>query len=76
MSVTDLNEDLIRGCARLGVERGRMPETSINEPIKDILGKWKLLINGKLTNGAVVLFSNQIGEYPQLALKMARFVGM
>ena len=53
----------------------RSPETSINEPIKDILGKWKLLINGKLTNGAVVLFSNQIGEYPQLALKMARFVG-
>lgn len=75
LTIGDLNEDLIRGCVRLGVERGRMPETSINEPIRDILSKWKLLSNGIPTNGVALLFSNKIDEYPQFELKMARFIG-
>lgn len=45
------------------------------EPIGDILSKWKLLKNGIPTNGAVLLFSNNIDEYPQFSLRMARFVG-
>lgn len=33
------------------------------------------MTDGKLNNGAVVLFSNNIDEYPQFRLRMARFVG-
>ncbi len=70
-----MDEDLILGCVRRGVERGRLPETTIREPIRDILNKWKLLSNGRPTNGAALLFSRQIGEYPQFRLRMARFLG-
>lgn len=34
-----------------------------------------LLKNGNPTNGAVILFSNNIEEYPQFRLRMARFLG-
>lgn len=75
VALTDLDEDLILGCVRRGIERGRLPETTMREPIRDILSKWKLLSNGRPTNGAALLFSRQIGEYPQFALRMARFAG-
>lgn len=75
LTIGDLNEELIRGCVRLGVERGRMPETAMNEPIRETLSKWKLLKNGMPINAAAVLFSKKIDEYPQLAMRMARFVG-
>ncbi len=41
----------------------------------DTLAKWNLLKNGNPTNGAVMLFSNNIEEYPQFRLRMARFLG-
>lgn len=75
MTLADLDENLILGCVRRGVERGRLPETTMREPIRDILNKWKLLSNGRPTNGAALLFSRQIDEYPQFALRMARFAG-
>ena len=39
------------------------------------MAKWKLLKNGVPTNGAVMLFSDNIDEFPQFRLRMARFVG-
>lgn len=54
---------------------GRIPESALYEPTGDILLKWKLLKNGVPTNGAVLLFSNNIDEYPQFTMRMARFVG-
>lgn len=75
VTLADLDDDLILGCVRRGVERGRLPETTMREPIRDILNKWKLLSNGRPTNGAALLFSRKIDEYPQFALRMARFAG-
>lgn len=63
------------GCVRAGIEGGRVPESAMNEPIEQILSKWQLLTNGKPNNGAVVLFSNNIYEYPQFRLRLARFIG-
>ncbi|WP_455505430.1 ATP-binding protein [Coprobacter sp.] len=70
-----LNENLIRNCIRRGIDGGHIPESALYEPTGDILSKWKLLKNGVPTNGAVLLFSNNIDEYPQFTLRMARFVG-
>lgn len=75
VTLADLNEKHIRGCIRLGVEGGRIPASAMSAPIKDTLAKWNLLKNGKPTNGAVMLFSNNIDEYPQFRLRMARFLG-
>ena len=75
VTLADLNEKHIRGCIRLGVEGGRIPGSAMSAPIEDTLAKWQLLKNGIPTNGAVMLFSNQIDEYPQFRLRMARFLG-
>ena len=73
VTLSDLNEKHIRGCIRLGVEGGRIPASAMSAPIGDTLAKWSLLKNGNPTNGAVMLFSNNIDEYPQFRLRMARF---
>lgn len=75
VTLSDLNEKHIRGCIRLGVEGGRIPASAISAPIDDTLAKWQLLKNGIPTNGAVMLFSDNIDEYPQFRLRMARFLG-
>lgn len=75
VTLADLDENLIRNCIRRGIDGGRIPESALYEPTGEILSKWKLLKNGVPTNGAVLLFSNNIDEYPQFALRMARFVG-
>ena len=75
VTLADLNEKHIRGCIRLGVEGGRIPASAITAPLEETLAKWKLLSKGQPTNGAVMLFSDNIEEYPQFQLKMARFEG-
>ena len=75
VALADLDENLIRNSIRRGIDGGRIPESALYESTGDILSKWKLLKNGVPTNGAVLLFSNNIDEYPQFTLRMARFVG-
>ena len=75
VTLADLNEKHIRGCIRLGVEGGRIPASAMTAPIDETLAKWKLLNDGIPTNGAVMLFSDNIDEYPQFRLRMARFMG-
>ncbi len=75
ITLADLNEKHIRGCIRLGVEGGRIPASALSAPIDETLAKWKLLKNGAPTNGAAVLFSDNIDEFPQFRLRMARFLG-
>ena len=75
VTLADLNEKHIRGCIWLGAEGGRIPASAMSAPINDTLAKWNLLKNGTPTNGAVMLFSNKIDEYPQFRLRMARFLG-
>ena len=75
VSFTDLNRDRILGCIRLGVEGGRIPESALTAPIEDTLAKWKLTVNGVPTNGAAMLFSNNIYPYDNFQLRLARFLG-
>ena len=75
VTLADLNEKHIRGCIRLGVEGGRIPASAMSAPIDDTLAKWNLIKNGNPTNGAAMLFSDKIDEYPQFRLRMARFLG-
>lgn len=75
VSLSDLNKDRILGCIRLGVEGGRIPESALTAPIEDTLAKWKLTVNGVPTNGAAMLFSNNIYPYDNFLLRLARFRG-
>lgn len=75
VEIADLNEKHIRGCIKLGVEGGRIPSSAMSAPLDDTLAKWNLMKDGLPTNGAVMLFSNKIDEYPQFRLRMARFLG-
>ena len=75
VSFSDLNRDRILGCIRLGVEGGRIPESALTAPIEDTLAKWKLTVNGMPTNGAAMLFSNNIYPYDNFLLRLARFRG-
>lgn len=75
VSFSDLNRDRILGCIRLGVEGGRIPESALTAPIEDTLAKWKLTVNGVPTNGAAMLFSNNIYPYDNFQLRLARFLG-
>ena len=70
-----LDENRIRGAIRLGVERGRMPETAISELSEEVLRKWKLMSGTAILNGAVALFGKDFFDYPQMQLRMARFRG-
>ena len=75
VSFSDLNKDRILGCIRLGVDGGRIPESALTAPIEDTLAKWKLTVNGVPTNGAAMLFSNNIYPYDNFQLRLARFRG-
>ena len=77
LSITDLNEDRIRGALRLGAEGGRVPDSVLTEPLKNILSKLQLLSSdNQPNNAAAMLFTkNGKGFYPQFTIQMARFRG-
>ncbi|NLI36952.1 MAG: ATP-dependent DNA helicase RecG [Bacteroidales bacterium] len=75
VSISDLNEERVRGTIRLGVERGRMMPSAITERFENVLDKLQLLNNGTPNNAAATLFGTNIYEYPQFRLRMARFRG-
>ena len=76
LKIENLDSNIIRGAVRMGVESGRLPETTILEEIPIILGKFDLSFgDGKLKNAAAVLFGKNLSDYPQCLLRMARFKG-
>ncbi len=75
ITIADLEEQRIRGGVRLGVERGRMPESSLMESTESLVGKLKLTTDGGLKNAAVALFLRDTSQFPQFLLRMARFRG-
>ncbi len=74
ITIADLEEQRIRGGVRLGVERGRKPESSLMETTESLVEKLKLTTNGKLKNAAA-LFLRDTSLFPQFLLRMARFRG-
>ena len=75
ISIEDMDEKLIRGAMRLGVEKNRMPATALTESLADVLGKLDLLSDGVPNNAAAALFSTKLNGYTQMRLRMARFRG-
>lgn len=76
IGIADLNEDHIHGVVRLGLAAGRLLDSAVTEPVKDILKKFKLLTDGVPNNAAAMLFTkNEKGYYPQFTIQMARFRG-
>lgn len=75
LKLTDLDEEEIHKTVRLGVECGRLPETTGND-ISTILEKLNMFENGVLKNAAAVLFAKRkLAHYPQNLLRLARFNG-
>lgn len=74
-TMTDIDGECVRRAIRLGIERGRMNEMALGEPLEVVLGKWELLTDGVPNNGAIMLFGNSTQGYPHLRLRMARFAG-
>ena len=72
----DLDKDEILKTVRLGIESGRLPESTALTDITIILEKLKLSKNGQLKNAAAVLFADDTSNYPQCLLRMARFRGI
>ena len=63
-NISSLDEKLIRGVVRLGVERGRLSDLTLTEPIEDVLGKWKLTTDNKPLNAASADYTR---EHPSAA---------
>lgn len=73
--ISDLDEELIRSVVRMGIANGRLSGSAESEPLESLLGKLKLMKEGKLTNAAIVLFAKDTERYPQIELRMACFKG-
>ena len=75
LQLSDLDNDEIMKTVRLGIENGRLPETTGND-IPAILEKFGVFENNMLTHAAAILFANRkMPEYPQCLLRLARFKG-
>jgi len=71
----DLDQEEILRTVRLGIEAGRLPE-STGRDVGDILDRLQLRKDGQLLNAAVVLFGTRLEQnYPQCQLRLARFRG-
>ena len=68
-------EEILR-TVRLGIEAGRLPESS-GDDVAEILERLGLRLEGRVLNAAVVLFGTRfLPDYPQCGLRMARFKGI
>ena len=75
LHLSDLDNEEITKTVRLGIECGRLPETTGND-IPTILEKLGLMENGVLNHAAAILFANrELIAYPQCLLRLARFRG-
>lgn len=75
ITINDLDEERIRNAVRLGIAGGRINASAEGATVETLLGKLKLLNDGKLSNAAVMLFGKNTDDYPQLLMRMACFKG-
>lgn len=74
--LSDLDHNRIRQIARMAVVEKRLPEVAMKAGVLGILKKFKLIVNEKLTNAAVILFcKNEQKQFMQSSVKLARFAG-
>jgi len=62
-SLDEIDPETVRKFIRMASRNGRLKTADENEEIKTILKKLKLIINGKLTNAAIMLFGNDPQKY-------------
>ena len=76
-TINDLDKERIKETVRLGIEQGRITSIALQASIPAILEKLELMVDGKLTNAAVVLFcKKESKQFIQSSLKFARFNGL
>jgi ATP-dependent DNA helicase RecG len=76
IGISDLDHEEILRTVRLGIETGRLPESTGNN-VEDILDRLGLRQEGQILNGAAVLFGTRfLPYYPQCQLRLARFKGI
>jgi ATP-dependent DNA helicase RecG len=75
ISPKHLDRERILRTVRLGIEAGRLPE-STGRDVGDILERLRLRRDGQILNAAVILFGKEsLADYPQRQLRLARFKG-
>ena len=55
-TVADLDKNRIKQVVRIAIAENRLPEDEVHASIDSILRKFNLIVDNKLTNGAVILF--------------------
>jgi ATP-dependent DNA helicase RecG len=75
-TLRDLDSKRIREIVRMAVQNKRLPSSAVDENVADVLKKLELIIDGKLTNAAVILFcKKESKQFIQSNVKLARFRG-
>lgn len=70
----EIDEQTVKYFVKLGLDSGRMPISAASESVTEILEHLNLLHNGKLTNGAIILFGKNPQKYFTNALvRIGRF---
>jgi len=73
-SIEEINQDTIKTFVNLAVESKRLTNLSLKDPVDLILSKIGFIIDGKLTNGAVLLFGKNPQKYfINLSVRIGRF---
>ncbi len=62
-SLDEIDPEAVRKFTRMALRNGRLKTADENEDIKTILKKLKLIIGGKLTNAAIMLFGKNPQKY-------------
>ena len=76
LTMEALDAELICETARMGVAYGRLDAMADVTDPQRLLRKFGLMKNGRIFNGAAVLFGKDFVDYPQCYLRMARFDGI
>lgn len=77
LTVSQLNSEEILRTVRAGIAANRIPQLT-GTHIPDVLDKLGLVVDGKITNAAAVLFGEEkhlLPSYTQCQLRLARFRG-
>jgi len=61
--IDEIDPGSVGDFVKMSVKSGRMPESAFKENICDILSHLGLIRNGKLTNGAIILFGKNPRKY-------------